>query len=133
MSCIFCEEIKPYDIVFETNFFKAVFDIDPIQQGHILVMTKRHVKHLKELTPTEELEFLSIQKRLVALMERFLYVDGVTIAINNGAVMDEGTHFHIHFIPRYINDGFWDDLQLTQHQIKIEAFKLYAGKEMVRA
>jgi histidine triad (HIT) family protein len=120
MTCLFCTSLEA---VLETDFFIAVFDIDPIQQGHILVTTKRHVKHWNELTTVEELDFLMIQKKLISVIETTLRCDGVTVLLNNGRIMDEGTHLHIHFVPRYVNDAFWDHQHVQQIQANKEKLK----------
>ena len=120
MTCLFCTSLEA---VLETDFFIAVFDIDPIQQGHILVTTKRHVKHWNELTTVEELDFLMIQKKLISVIETTLRCDGVTVLLNNGRIMDEGTHLHIHFVPRYVNDTFWDHQHVQQIQANKEKLK----------
>ena len=120
MTCLFCTSLEP---IIEMDFFVAVFDIDPIQQGHILVTTKRHVKHWNDLTAVEELEFLSIQKKLITVIETTLRCDGVTVLLNNGRIMDEGTHLHIHFVPRYTNDDFWEYQKVPQIQANKEKLK----------
>ena len=124
MECIFCNDLKKKDLLFETNFFQAVYDIDPVQDGHLLVISKRHITNIQQLTTVEELELLQIQKKIVKTIEGTLKVDGVSIVINNGNIMDENTHFHIHFIPRYYVDAFWDNQEVKE--IPIDKFKLTA-------
>lgn len=36
MTCIFCHQIEEIDILYQTEYFKVVWDIDPIQTGHLL-------------------------------------------------------------------------------------------------
>ncbi|MGT2829489.1 HIT family protein [Streptococcus hillyeri] len=114
MDCIFCQLPKE-NWVSETSHFFAVWDIDPIQEGHLLVIAKAHRLSLSELTTDERLDLLNFQEQLIEKLERSSAISGVTIAINNGRLMDEGTHFHSHLIPRYENDGFWDNLVLKNH------------------
>ncbi|MET3557937.1 histidine triad (HIT) family protein [Streptococcus rupicaprae] len=111
MACIFCaldEEAK----VIQSKHFFAVWDIDPIQQGHLLVIAKEHRMALAELSVEEGMDLLAFQKELIGQFELEKGVLGVTLATNNGALMDSGTHFHSHLIPRYDHDGFWEQLQL---------------------
>lgn len=123
MSCIFCEQIVGKDIVFETVFFKAVYDIDPIQYGHVLVMTKAHKMHLNELSTFEINELVTIQKQVIEVMEQTLQLDGVSVVMNNGAILDEGTHFHIHLIPRYQGDDFWTHQQVVEKPIDLHTLR----------
>jgi diadenosine tetraphosphate (Ap4A) HIT family hydrolase len=122
VECIFCHDLKKRDLLFETNFFQAVYDIDPVQDGHLLVVSKRHVMNIQELTTVEELELLHIQKKVIQSIEGALKVDGVSIIINNGKIMDENTHFHIHFVPRYYVDTFWDHQVVKE--VPIDKLKL---------
>ena len=122
MSCIFCEIEERY-ILFETEFFKAVYDIDPMQHGHVIVMTKKHNMHVNELSQNELNEYIIVQKKVIDVMEETLLVDGVTVILNNGGVMDGGTHFHIHFIPRYKDDDFWTHQKVVEKTIDLHLLK----------
>ncbi|MFC5631860.1 MULTISPECIES: HIT family protein [Streptococcus] len=114
MACIFCNLPKE-SWVAESDYFFAVWDIDPIQEGHLLVIAKQHLLSLSELSVNEKLDMLTFQTQLIEKMERSSTILGVTLATNNGRLMDEGTHFHSHLIPRYENDGFWDNMTLENH------------------
>ena len=129
MGCIFCDNIEERQILFETKHFKAVYDIDPIQFGHMLVMTKKHKLLLNDLSQTELNELMSIQREVIKVMEKTLEVDGVTIIINNGEIMDKGTHFHIHLIPRYHSDDFWTHQQVVEKPIDVQLFRARLRKE----
>ena len=123
MTCIFCEQIIEKDIVFETVFFKAVYDIDPIQFGHILVMTKEHKIHINELSQHELNELIVIQKQVIDVLEQILLVDGVSVIMNNGGILDIGTHFHIHLIPRYQGDDFWTHQRVVEKPIDLDTLR----------
>lgn len=122
MTCIFCDLITPEQILLESDFFKLVFDIDPIQTGHLLLISKRHVLSMADLSLPERHELVDLEARLIALLEAHLPVDGVTLASNDKGLMDEGTHFHVHLIPRRAGDGFWDRIDLETCQWELEAF-----------
>ena len=129
MGCIFCDNIEERQILFETKHFKAVFDIDPIQFGHMLVMTKKHKLYLNDLSQTELNELMNIQREVIKVMEKTLEVDGVTIIINNGEIMDKGTHFHIHLIPRYHGDDFWTHQKVEEKPINLQKLRAHLRKE----
>ena len=129
MGCIFCEQIEERQILFETKHFKAVYDIDPIQYGHILVITKAHKLHINELSQYELNELMRIQKEVMDVMKKTLLVDGVTTVMNNGEIMDIGTHFHIHLIPRYQGDEFWTHLQVIEKPHDLQLLQAHLRKE----
>lgn len=113
MSCIFCQ-LEKEAWVAESRFFYAVWDIDPIQEGDLLTISKHHRMSLAELSEEEKLDLLTFQSQLIERLETCSDILGVTLATNNGALMDLGTHFHSHLIPRYQNDGFWEQISLSQ-------------------
>ncbi|MBI4406841.1 HIT family protein, partial [Candidatus Micrarchaeota archaeon] len=51
--CIFCQESVRKNAFFENEYFYSVFDIHPVAPGHALVITKRHVENVFELTKDE--------------------------------------------------------------------------------
>ena len=52
MDCIFC---KLKDYVLENELAYAVFDVMPVNPGHLLIIPKRHVQNYFDITPEEEL------------------------------------------------------------------------------
>lgn len=59
------------------------------------------------------------------MIQRLARIDdqiGFTIVSNNGFLMDEGTHYHCHLIPRYTGDGFWDGIDVSPRPFPKEAF-----------
>ena len=117
MKCIFCTGIEEHQILHETANYQVVFDIDPIQSGHVLIISKAHIETLLQLSDALLLELMALQKQLITLFEQEFHVDGVSVIQNNGHIMDDGTHFHVHIVPRYHNDQFWDNQQVVEKPI----------------
>ena len=106
MTCIFCDGIEEKQILLKTENFKVILDIDPIQSGHLLIISKQHFMDVRELPDSVLMELLKLQKRIMNIFDMHFPVDGVSVIQNNGPIMDEGTHFHIHIVPRYKGDDF---------------------------
>jgi hypothetical protein len=53
VNCIFCNEIIEEQILVESKSFKVVFDIDPIQLGHLLIISKSHLMDIREITTSK--------------------------------------------------------------------------------
>ncbi|MFY0743165.1 HIT family protein [Solibacillus silvestris] len=119
MTCIFCEGIETKQILIQTDNFKVVLDIDPIQSGHLLIISKQHFMDIRELSDSALMELFKLKKQIINVYETHFSVDGLTIIQNNGAIMDEGTHFHIHIVPRYKGDDFWTYQEVNYHSISI--------------
>ena len=123
MKCIFCNEIKEEQILLETASFEVIFDIDPIQLGHLLIISKSHTESIIDLTSETLLELIILEKKIVEVLENNFDILGVSIIQNNGKVMDDGTHFHVHVVPRYTEDKFWDNQTVVRRNIDINHLK----------
>ena len=121
MTCIFCHQLKEEDILYQTEHFKVVWDIDPIQTGHLLIISKDHYQQLSQLSTAVRYELSDLEVFLTEKLCQTLPIDGVTIACND-CLFDAGTHFHVHLIPRLKTDGFWDQISLAQLQLDLNAF-----------
>lgn len=121
MTCIFCHQIKEEDILYQTEHFKVVWDIDPVQTGHLLIISKKHYDTLSQIPSAVRYELSDLEVFLTDKLCQALTFDGVTIACND-RLFDAGTHFHVHLIPRFRSDGFWDQISLAQVQLDLTHF-----------
>ncbi|HEM2699951.1 TPA: HIT family protein [Streptococcus suis] len=121
MTCIFCHQLEEEDIIYQTEHFKVVWDIDPVQTGHLLIISKKHYDTLSQISPIIRYELSDLEVFLTDKLCPALAIDGVTIACND-RLFDADTHFHLHLIPRFQSDGFWDQISLAQVQLDLNAF-----------
>lgn len=107
--CIFCKiisgEIPAYK-VYEDDKTLAFLDINQVNPGHTLIVSKNHYANL-EAIPTEELSALIIAvKKVGALLKNKLGVGGYNITVNNDPIAGQLiAHLHFHVIPRREGDG----------------------------
>lgn len=105
-ECVFCnkEQIKT-DFVYEDEFVMAFMDMDPINEGHVLLVPKQHYLDVDEI-PDELLAHLMIvSKKILKALKEIYRPDGYSIVQDGGAFNDIG-HYHLHIFPRYVDDGF---------------------------
>lgn len=121
MTCIFCDHLRPEQILYQTEHFKVVLDIDPIQPGHLLLIGKAHRMAFQDLQPDELLDHAQLCQKLSQLVEECLGLPGVSLVTNNHGVMDAGVHFHTHLIPRSQDDQFWDKLAPRPLNLQLDA------------
>lgn len=121
-DCIFCNQIHDKVILYQTKHFKLIFDIHPIQTGHLLLISKRHYASITQLSADELHDLIETEAYLVSMLEETLPIDGVTLASNDKNLMDKGTHFHVHLIPRIANDGFWEPLDVKKEDFLLDNF-----------
>lgn len=109
MDCIFCkivaEEIPAFK-VHEDDATIAFMDINPLTEGHVLVIPKRHVGGVFD-TDDETLAALMFTVRKVALdMREGLGLDSMNLLQANGPwAVQSVPHMHFHLIPRREGDG----------------------------
>lgn len=108
-DCLFCKIIDgsiPSNTVYEDDKVKVFLDINPNNDGHLLVIPKEHKANLYEMDDDTLIYMLNIiRKKLKPILSDKLNIDGLTISQNND-YGQEVKHFHIHVIPRYKNDKF---------------------------
>ena len=121
MACIFCHKEKLVtDIVYEDELVMAFMDMEPINEGHILLVSKEHYLDVDEI-PNETLSHLMIiSKKIVSALKEIYKPNGYSIMQNGGDFNDVG-HYHLHIFPRYAGDGFgWtygDDVKKVSEEI----------------
>jgi histidine triad (HIT) family protein len=108
MECIFCnirDRKAEAEIVFEDENILAFLDIQPINYGHTLVITKKHYDNFLTV-PKDELDKLIHAVQFIAgAVKRSMNADGFNVISNNGNPAGQSVyHFHFHIIPRFNND-----------------------------
>ena len=120
----------PCHRVFENEHVLAFLDIRPLAEGHTLVLPKRTVASLEELTPDEAAE---LGRQLVVLARRIVAATGAeayNVLLNNGqAAGQEVPHVHFHIIPRRTGDGLgfrWRPQQRSNEELAALAQRIQA-------
>lgn len=108
-DCIFCKIANgeiPSRTLYEDEDFRVILDLGPATRGHALILPKEHAADLGELPEaTVSSAFILAKKMTVKMMEK-LHCDGLNLVQNNGEAAGQTVfHFHIHLIPRYLDDG----------------------------
>jgi histidine triad (HIT) family protein len=111
-QCPFCKIVKgeiPSKKTFEDEKIIAVLDINPLTDGHTLILPKEHYP-IMPLIPADEFIHLFITaKNYTACMKKALARTGATIFIANGfAAGQMSAHFLFHIIPREEGDGIFN-------------------------
>lgn len=111
-NCIFCKIIKgeiPCARIYEDERVLAFLDINPVAEGHALVVLKNHYPTLLDV-PAREGEALLKAMRLVAgAVLKVTGADGFNCVQNNFPCAGQMVfHAHWHIIPRFDNDGLPD-------------------------
>ena len=107
-DCLFCKIINgdiPSYTILENDILYVFMDINPISNGHMLIIPKEHVVTVLDVKD----DFINtaletIKNDLYPLLKSQLNIDGLTITQNNFLGQDV-KHYHIHLIPKYNKDN----------------------------
>jgi histidine triad (HIT) family protein len=110
LGCRIANQIEPnVQVVYENEHICCVLDIAPFNEGHVLILPKGHYHDLEEI---DQITLKAIMDASVLISKKITLVfkpDGITIC-QNGGIFNDLTHYHMHVIPRYKDDGFsWSD------------------------
>jgi diadenosine tetraphosphate (Ap4A) HIT family hydrolase len=104
--CVFCRiRDEGREILLENRSFFVFYSVPAVNQGHTLIVPKRHMLDPFELTAEEWSDFVELLPRAKAMLDEQHRPDGYNIGINCGRPAGQTVfHLHIHLIPRYVGD-----------------------------
>ena len=103
-ECVFCKIVKgelPCFKVYEDERVLAFEDINPIAEGHTLIIPKRHAENLWEIS-TEDLAAVHlVSKKVAHALREVLKPTGIAVLQLNGQGAKQVVlHYHLHLVPR---------------------------------
>lgn len=109
-DCVFCEIVRgqsPASFTHEDDSVVAFMDVQPITQGHILVVPREHAVLMSDLAEPVAMRTFKIARLMANAVRARLGASGVNLFVADGEVaFQDVPHFHVHVIPRYPKDGF---------------------------
>jgi histidine triad (HIT) family protein len=108
-NCVFCKIVAgeiPSFKLYEDGETLAFLDINPVHDGHALVVAKAHYPTVFEIAP----EAFAAVARATVKVARAVYAavtpDGLNLVQSNGAGAAQSVpHFHVHVLPRRMGDN----------------------------
>ncbi|MEV5029167.1 HIT family protein [Paenibacillus sp. LPE1-1-1.1] len=91
--------------VYENEWVTCFLDIAPLNEGHVLILPKRHFHDVDDLDERTANEIMKASAMLARRLKAEFQPDGITV-IQNGGKFNDLTHYHMHVFPRYVEDGF---------------------------
>ncbi len=111
-GCIFCNALKAYQknkscqVVEVTKLSASLLNIYPYNNGHIMVLPRRHVGDFQKLKRAELTDLMELLQKTQKTLARVLKPDGFNVGLNlereAGAGIREHLHFHV--VPRWNGD-----------------------------
>ena len=109
-GCFFCKKPKEKKdrknlILFRSRYAFVMMNRFPYNNGHLLIVPKRHSFDLDQLHHEELEDLFFLLKTSTRVLKKTLKPHGFNIGINLGVVGGAGEkHIHFHIVPRWTGD-----------------------------
>ena len=125
MTCIFCDILdgtRNGYLVYEEKDHIAFLDKYPIDDGHTLVIPRKHYEKITDMDSNDVGKIFSLIPKIAKAVLAGAGADAFSLAQNNGkAAKQIIPHVHIHIIPRYNNKGtVWTKRQIPTDEVLSE-------------
>src|SRR2546426_1014045 len=105
-DCVFCKICDgriPSTKIYEDERTLCIMDINPLNAGHCLVLTKTHAATIFEAELVDLQAAITTAQRVATAQRRALKPDGLNMLQANGsAAFQSVPHFHLHQTPEQI-------------------------------
>ncbi|CAO3669615.1 unnamed protein product [Rhizopus stolonifer] len=136
--------IKESQVFFKSKLTIGIVNLKPIAPGHVLVLPKRNIPRLKDLSENEMVDFMLSAQKIGSVVEKHYLGTSLTMTIQDGPQAGQTVpHVHMHIIPRKKgdwanNDDIYEELDQkkgmdneerkprTEEEMKQEADELRA-------
>jgi histidine triad (HIT) family protein len=110
-ACIFCRIVEGREkasFVAQGSDAVAFLDLHPINEGHTLIVPRKHSASIGEVDEVSAVAMWSLARRVAAgLQSSGLRCEAINLFLADGAAAgQEVFHSHLHVIPRWQGDGF---------------------------
>ena len=110
-DCIICKILdgtEPASFVYRDDQCAAFMDIQPVNEGHLLVVPKDHAPFMEDLDAESAAHLMRVAHKLTgAVRASGIRCEGINLFLADGeAAGQEVFHVHLHLFPRYEGDGF---------------------------
>ena len=110
-ACVFCalSQLEPSidsGVLWRDELSFVTLNAFPYGSGHLLVLPRRHVGTLVDLSDEEYASFFWALRRTVRALDAAYRADGMNVGMNLGQAAGAGIpkHLHCHALPRWNGD-----------------------------
>lgn len=105
MDCAFCERVARGEVLAANDLAAAFPDAYPLNEGHTLIVPRRHVADFFSLADAEQAAIWALVPAVRHHIEASRVPEGYNIGINIGEAAGQTVaHAHLHVIPRFRGD-----------------------------
>ncbi|MGB4205219.1 MAG: HIT family protein [Bacteroidales bacterium] len=104
-DCPFCSPSIEDHVFMETTDMLAVYNISPILPGHSMVIPRRHVESVNDLSDNELDLLFRFARKVTKLLVSFFKAEGFDWSLQESEAAGQSIyHVHLHIIPRKTGD-----------------------------
>ncbi len=110
-GCVFCQAMKKASdpeslVLFKSRSHSIILNKYPYNNGHLLIVPKRHIADYDKLTDKELEKLQLLTKHSIKILKKVYNPHGFNLGMNLGRVAGAGIpdHIHQHIIPRWGGD-----------------------------
>lgn len=108
-DCIFCKIIAgdiPSFKVYEDDKSFVFMDINPANEGHALAIPKNHAPDVFNIAEADIAAVANAARLVAGALAEELDLEGLNLVQANGPAAKQSVmHFHIHILPRTMDDS----------------------------
>ncbi len=109
-GCVFCdaqadEQAEPL-VLFSGATCFVILNLYPYNNGHLMVVPRRHVATLGEASSDELTELIRLTRAAEIALTEAYRPQGLNVGMNLGRAAGAGVadHMHVHVVPRWAGD-----------------------------
>jgi ATP adenylyltransferase len=109
-GCAFCTALTSDDaaplVLFHGETCFVILNLYPYNNGHLMVVPRRHIASLTAATSAELSELMELTRRAEAALAEVYAPHGINMGLNLGRPAGAGIvdHIHMHVVPRWNGD-----------------------------
>jgi ATP adenylyltransferase len=107
-GCVFCRAATEADplVVHRGSGAFVILNLFPYNNGHLMVVPRRHIASLAEATADELSEVMVLVRDCERVLTAAYAPHGINIGLNLGRAAGAGVadHLHVHLVPRWTGD-----------------------------
>ena len=110
-GCLFCSLLRDKNdkrnlVLFRTVHHAVILNRYPYNNGHLMIVPKRHIACLSQLNAPEKAEFFEVLEKVMSALSKAMRAQGFNLGMNISDVAGAGVpdHVHWHIVPRWKGD-----------------------------
>ncbi|MGG1686521.1 HIT family protein [Pseudalkalibacillus sp. NRS-1564] len=108
LGCQLANKIQSVHVVYEDDDVCCFLDIEPFNEGHTLIVPKKHFLDVEELDMKTANAIMVASMKISRAIKALYAPDGITVC-QNGGTFNDLSHYHMHVIPRYEGQAFYHE------------------------